>query len=152
GSQAATATSVERPFVRVRDSRGRFLPTRFHSMLGDPKPETAKLDGPPQGDGKLDVPEARRGALLPAKILALVLVAGPMGAGAYRLFVGPFGRAQSAPAAVEKVQLLIRSGQRVTVPEGSPLRAKLAIHPAVEQDIKRSLVLPAVVDADPVRL
>jgi cobalt-zinc-cadmium efflux system membrane fusion protein len=121
-------------------------------MLGDPKPETAKLDGPPQGDGKLDVPEARRGALLPAKILALVLVAGPMGAGAYRLFVGPFGRAQSAPAAVEKVQLLIRSGQRVTVPEGSPLRAKLAIQPVVEQDIKRSLVLPAVVEADPGRL
>lgn len=121
-------------------------------MLGDPKPETAKLDGPPQGDGKLDVPEARRGALLPAKILALVLVAGAMGAGAYRLFVGPFGRAQSAPAAVEKVQLLIRSGQRVTVPEGSPLRAKLAIQPVVEQDIKRSLVLPAVVEADPGRL
>ena len=121
-------------------------------MLGNPKPETKKLDAPPQGDGKLDVPEPRRGALLPAKILALVLVAGAMGAGAYRLFVGPFGRAQSAPAAIEKVQLLIRAGQRVSVPERSPVRAKLAIQPVVEQDIQRSLVLPAVVEADPGRL
>jgi len=121
-------------------------------MLGNPKPETKKLDAAPQGDGKLDVPEPRRGALLPAKILALVLVAGAMGAGAYRLFVGPFGRAQSAPAAIEKVQLLIRAGQRVSVPERSPVRAKLAIQPVVEQDIQRSLVLPAVVEADPGRL
>jgi cobalt-zinc-cadmium efflux system membrane fusion protein len=52
----------------------------------------------------------------------------------------------------EKVQPLIRSGDRVTVPERSPVRTKLAIQSVAEQDIQRSLVLPAVVEADPAHL
>jgi membrane fusion protein, heavy metal efflux system len=50
------------------------------------------------------------------------------------------------------VQLVIHAGQRISVPEGSPVRARLVIQPVVEQDIKRSLVLPAIVEADPGRL
>ena len=42
-------------------------------------------------------------------------------------------------------------GSQFTVPEGSPLRAKLEIAPVVEQDIQRSLTLPAIVEADPAR-
>jgi membrane fusion protein, heavy metal efflux system len=42
-------------------------------------------------------------------------------------------------------------GDRFTVPEGSPLRAKLDVAPVVAQDIQRSLTLPAMVEADPAR-
>ena len=93
----------------------------------------------------------RRG-LHGATILTLVLIAGAAGAGAYRLYITPFGRSAPAPAAVEKVQPVIRAGQRITVPEGSPVRTKLAIQPVEEQDIQRRLVLPAVVEADPAHL
>jgi membrane fusion protein, heavy metal efflux system len=121
-------------------------------MLSDAEPKTAKLDVPPhEGDGKLEQPERSSGPR-PAKVLALALVAAVVGAGAYRLMVGPLGRVQSPPTAVEKMQFLIRSGHRITVPEGSPLRAKLTIEPVAERDLKRSLVLPAAVEADPGRL
>jgi cobalt-zinc-cadmium efflux system membrane fusion protein len=112
-------------------------------MLLDPKSET-DLDGKMAG-------EPARGASRSARLLVLALVACALGAGAYRVLVGPFG-AKSAPTAAEKVQLLVREGERVIVPEGSPLRARLAIAPVAEQDIKRSLILPAVVEADPGRL
>ena len=120
-------------------------------MLDNPQLEPEKHDAPPQqGDGKLA--QGEREASRPAKTLLLVLlVAAVAAAGAYRQLVGPSGRVQTA-AAVEKVQLLVRDGDRVTVPAGSPLRAKLVIEPIAEQDIKRSLVLPAVVEADPGRL
>ncbi len=122
-------------------------------MLVDPKPKIEKLDPPShRGDGKPgDLEPARRAPQL-ANILALVLVAGALGAGAYRLYVGPFSAPAAAPAAVEKVQPFIRAGQRITVPEGSPVRTKLAIQPVEEQDIQRRLVLPAAVEADPAHL
>jgi cobalt-zinc-cadmium efflux system membrane fusion protein len=47
---------------------------------------------------------------------------------------------------------LIKKGQRIEIPEGSPLRNKLIIEPVVEKTIERTLVLPAVVEADPARL
>ena len=47
---------------------------------------------------------------------------------------------------------LVREGDRITVPEGSPLRAKLTVEAVAEQEIRRTLVLPAVVEADPSRL
>ena len=118
-------------------------------MLDNPQPETTKSDAPPhQGNGELAERAPRRRVPRSAKILASVLLAGALAAGAYRQFVG----APSAPAPGEKVQLLVRAGQRVIVPEDSPLRAKLAVATVAEQDIKRSLVLPAVVEADPGRL
>jgi cobalt-zinc-cadmium efflux system membrane fusion protein len=119
-------------------------------MLVVPELENNKLGAPPhRGDGKL---EPVRGAPRPANILALVLVAVAVGAGVHRLLVGPAARVESVPAAVEKAQLVIHAGQRISVPEGSPVRARLVIQPVVEQDIKRSLVLPAIVEADPGRL
>jgi membrane fusion protein, heavy metal efflux system len=48
--------------------------------------------------------------------------------------------------------VLIRAGARITVPEGSPVRNSLAVEPVAEQDVQRSLVLPAIVEADPARL
>jgi cobalt-zinc-cadmium efflux system membrane fusion protein len=120
-------------------------------MLVDPNPETDKADSSPhQGEGK--VRNLARGAPPPAKVLAFLFVAAVVGVGAYRLFVGPFGYSDPASVAGEKVQPLIRSGDRVTVPERSPVRTKLAIQSIAEQDIQRSLVLPAVVEADPAHL
>jgi cobalt-zinc-cadmium efflux system membrane fusion protein len=86
--------------------------------------------------------------------LVLILLALILGTGAYRhlatssgdkaLAQGP-GRLQGGPH-------FIREGERIIVPEGSPLRGKLAIEPVGEKEIQRSLVLPAVVEADPGRL
>jgi cobalt-zinc-cadmium efflux system membrane fusion protein len=113
--------------------------------------KAAKSDVPPrESDGKVEQYEFRSWPT-PAKMLALALLTAAVVASAYPLVVGPFGRAQSPPKG-EKVQLLIRLGQRITVPDGSPLRGKLTVEPVAEQEIKRSLVLPAVVEADPGRL
>ncbi|HEY1364619.1 MAG TPA: efflux RND transporter periplasmic adaptor subunit, partial [Xanthobacteraceae bacterium] len=123
-------------------------------MLGNPQPETTNLDAPPhQGDDSLAGREPGRSTPRSLRIiLACILLIGALATGAYRELVGRFSRAQTAAAPVEKMRLLVRAGQRVFVTEGSPLRAKLAVEPVAEQDIKRSLVLPAVVEADPGRL
>src|SRR5262252_270154 len=122
-------------------------------MHGNPKPEISELDAPPhQGDDNLDESIPRSASPRPAKLLVLALVAAAVGIAGYRLLIGPLGRTQSASSLAEKIQLLVRTGQRISVPEGSPLRERLVIAPVVEQDSKRSLVLPAVVEADPGRL
>src|SRR5262245_57597587 len=56
------------------------------------------------------------------------------------------------PAKPDSGPLLVREGDRIIVPEGSALRAKLTVEPVAEQQIQRTLVLPAVVEADPSRL
>lgn len=56
-----------------------------------------------------------------------------------------------AVAAVQESAAVVREGTRIIVPEGSPVRAKLAIGAVGEQDIERKLVLPAIVEADPAR-
>jgi membrane fusion protein, heavy metal efflux system len=118
----------------------------------DAEPKAGKPDVPPcEGEGKVERRQCGSWPRL-AKTLTLALVTAALVAGAYPLIVGPFGRAQSPHKAGEKVQLLVRSGQRIIVPEGSPLRAKLTVESVGEQEIKRSLVLPAVVEADPGRL
>jgi len=93
-----------------------------------------------------------RGPSQPARFLLLVLVVGAVAAGGYRLLAGPFGGAEPARAVAAKVPLMIRAGERIIVPEGSPVRTSLAVEPVAEQDVQRSLVLPAVVEADPARL
>jgi len=87
----------------------------------------------------------------PAVPLVVVVAALIVGAVAWRLVGGPLGHA-AAPAAVEKPAPLIRAGEQVTVPETSPVRSRLAIAPIGFKDIERSLVLPAVVEADPAHL
>ncbi len=51
----------------------------------------------------------------------------------------------------ESVPFLIKDGERIRIPPGSPLRAKLAIATIAAREIERTLVLPAVVEADPTR-
>jgi membrane fusion protein, heavy metal efflux system len=57
-------------------------------------------------------------------------------------------RAQESP---QEPTFLIRQGDRVIVPETSPVRNKLQIEPVEERDVRRTLTLPAVVEADPAR-
>jgi membrane fusion protein, heavy metal efflux system len=121
-------------------------------MLVDPKSEAGSRGpspspGEPPGDAAL-VRAARPGASL----VMVLVVAMALAAGGYRLLVGPFGGPAAAPVVAEKAQPLVRVGDRVTVPERSPVRSRLAIAAVAERDIRRDLVLPAVVESDPARL
>jgi cobalt-zinc-cadmium efflux system membrane fusion protein len=82
--------------------------------------------------------------------LLLVIGAG-IGAGAYRLIATPSG---GEILTVPKIDApnLIKKGGRIEIPGGSPLRDKLTIDAIGQKEIKRNLVLPAVVEADPARL
>jgi membrane fusion protein, heavy metal efflux system len=128
-------------------------------MLVHPKSESGKFAAQPhEGDAEPgDAPGTLaplRTTSRPATIVVLLVIGAALGIGAYRWFVGPSGHSESAPGAAtsEKAQPLVRQGHRVSVPEGSPLRTKLAIQPVAAQDIQRDLVLPGVVEADPSRL
>jgi membrane fusion protein, heavy metal efflux system len=81
--------------------------------------------------------------------LAVVLITG-----AYRQITPPSWNKALAqgPARPDSGPLLVREGDRIIVPEGSPLRAKLTVEAVAEQQVQRTLVLPAVVEADPSRL
>jgi hypothetical protein len=54
--------------------------------------------------------------------------------------------------AYERASHFIREGERIRVPSNSPLRGKLSIKAVAEREIQRTLVLPAVVEADPAHL
>jgi cobalt-zinc-cadmium efflux system membrane fusion protein len=71
-----------------------------------------------------------------ACLIVVSLVRTPIKAQAPELRVGP---------------LFVRDGERIKVPSGSPLRDKLVIAGVANQEIRRKLVLPAVVEADPAR-
>ena len=74
-----------------------------------------------------------------------------IGAGTYRLMVNALGGPTRAQTTAVRVPLLIKDGERIKIPIGSPLRSKLVIASVVEKEIERKLVLPAVVEADPAR-
>jgi cobalt-zinc-cadmium efflux system membrane fusion protein len=150
---AKRGTSVERLFVPARGHARKLPQSGFAAMPVDSNPEIKNGDALPvrrhDGPGNHQL---ARGPSWPARLLVLVLVAGAVAAGGYRLLAGPFGSARSAPAVAAKAQILIRTGERIVVPEGSPVRSSLTVAPVAEQDVPRSLVLPAVVEADPARL
>jgi cobalt-zinc-cadmium efflux system membrane fusion protein len=111
-------------------------------MLVDPKPED-------RDNGPALAPENREPSARPffAVMIALVLAAV-----AWRVFVGPFGHAEPARELAVKTAAVVRSGEQVTVPQNSPVRGQLTIAPVGIKDVRRNLVLPAVVEADPARL
>jgi cobalt-zinc-cadmium efflux system membrane fusion protein len=123
-------------------------------MLVDPNSEV-----PSPAPGKGEPPSAPRAPGGPppepksgATPLIVVFVALVLAAGAWRLLAGPFGHAEPAREAAVKTAALVRSGAQVTVPESSPVRRELTIAPIGVKDVRRSLVLPAVVEADPAKL
>lgn len=76
--------------------------------------------------------------------LALVALAAFLALGPRRL---P-GLSATRPAEPDR-PLLVRDGNRISIPPDSAVRAKLAIEPVVEKEIEQKLVLPAAVEADP---
>jgi len=48
-------------------------------------------------------------------------------------------------------RLLIRQGDKIVIPETSPLRKRLTVAPAEAEEVSAKLVLPAVVESDPAR-
>ena len=96
---------------------------------------------------------SRRSLVRPGVALALILFAAGAGIGAYRLIAGQSLERAHAPAAVSQksVPNLVRDGSRIVVPEGSPLRGKLTIGTVTQQQIDRTLQLPAIVEAEPAR-
>jgi cobalt-zinc-cadmium efflux system membrane fusion protein len=122
-------------------------------MPVDPNPEIQNGDVlPHRGDSTPDSHRPVRGTPSWTNFLTLVVVVGVVVAGGYRLRGGPLAGPEPALSIPAKVPALIRAGARISVPEGSPVRANLAIEPVTEQDVERSLVLPAAVEADPARL
>jgi cobalt-zinc-cadmium efflux system membrane fusion protein len=119
-------------------------------MLVDPKPEDGRpaSAAPAPSHAKPDpTPEPAGAGAVITIVIALVLAVV-----AWRLFVGPFGHAEPAPAAVPKGPAVVRTGEHITVPGDSPIRGALAIAPVGIKAVRRDLVLPAVVEADPARL
>jgi cobalt-zinc-cadmium efflux system membrane fusion protein len=118
-------------------------------MLVNPKPE----GGPPSSAPEQPPDEApRRHEPGGGRSLVFLVVALALAAGAWRLLIGPYGHSAPAPVAVEKPQPLIRTGDRIEVPERSAIRGRLAIAAVAEREIRRDLMLPAAVEADPARL
>ena len=60
-------------------------------------------------------------------------------------FLNSSGKGEEAPA------LMVRQGNKIMVPEGSALRARLSVEKAAEQPVDPKLVLPAMVESDPAR-
>jgi cobalt-zinc-cadmium efflux system membrane fusion protein len=84
----------------------------------------------------------------------LLLIGAGLGAGAYRIIASTWESQADwrSPSAKVSVPNLVKNGQQIEVPEGSPLRNKLTIEVVMQKTIERTLVLPAVVEADPARL
>jgi cobalt-zinc-cadmium efflux system membrane fusion protein len=107
---------------------------------------------------RLDTPNSRRetsgrSLLRPGVVLLLALLAVGVGLGAYELVGSSHRLPASTPVpVVQKAALnLVKDGSRITMPENSPLRGKLTVGAVVEQEIERTLQLPAIVEAEPAR-
>src|SRR5690242_19129290 len=113
----------------------------------DPRGSSSSPQQPVADDASLGRESGGGGRPLVVLVVALALAAAT-----YRVLIGPYGFSAPAPVVAEKPQQVIRTGEQVTVPEKSALRARLAVAPVAERDVRRDLVLPAVVEADPARL
>ena len=79
-------------------------------------------------------------------MFVLFLLGAVAGAAAYHVIARPPAVATTVR---EDAPQPIRDEHGITIPDGSPLRGKLTVAPVGEKEIRRNLVLPAVVEADP---
>src|SRR5271170_1999901 len=89
----------------------------------------------------------------PRFTLAAILIAMAAGAGAYRLLANSWGGPERVqrPQAEANAPLFVKDGQRIIVPQGSPLRSRLVVANVLSKEVSRKLVLPAMVEAEPAR-
>jgi cobalt-zinc-cadmium efflux system membrane fusion protein len=95
---------------------------------------------------------ATRGPAHTGAMLLLFLIGAGAGAAVYHVIARPPAIPMVAPAARESAPEPIRNERGITIPDGSPLLGKLTVAAVGEKEIKRNLVLPAAVEADPARL
>ncbi len=62
-----------------------------------------------------------------------------------------FGLWSAAANSTSGSEAFVRQGGRIVVPEGSPLRKRLAVAPARAESTNAKLVLPGIVESDPAR-
>jgi cobalt-zinc-cadmium efflux system membrane fusion protein len=62
-----------------------------------------------------------------------------------------FGLMRGAAKVAEGPALMVRLGNKVVIPEGSPLRSRLAVAPASADSVNLRLTLPGLVESDPAR-
>jgi cobalt-zinc-cadmium efflux system membrane fusion protein len=85
-----------------------------------------------------------RGRILAGIAVALLFVVGYFTNG-FGLFGGPAPEQPDAP-------LFVRQGDKIVVPDNSPLRAHLTVAAAAAEPVSPKLILPGVVEADPARV
>lgn len=83
--------------------------------------------------------------------LAVIIIIASLSVAMYRAGFGWFAGAAPEVARTDAAAF-VKDGIRIRIPEGSPLRAQLALQIVTEKEIVRDLVIPAVVEADPARL
>jgi cobalt-zinc-cadmium efflux system membrane fusion protein len=83
-----------------------------------------------------------RGFLWGGIVLGLLLIA--------LLYTHGFGL-WAASAKPEAPLALVRQGETISIPEGSPLRSRLTVMPVSAQPVNDRLILPAIVESDPAR-
>jgi cobalt-zinc-cadmium efflux system membrane fusion protein len=106
----------------------------------------------PMKPSEVPYKKSARGPARAGTVLVVFLLGTGAGAGIYRLIAHSSTAPAVAPVAGKTVPLLTRDERGITVPDGSPLLDKLTVAAVHEKEIKRNLVLPAVVEADPARL
>jgi cobalt-zinc-cadmium efflux system membrane fusion protein len=117
-------------------------------MLVEQKPDHRRTHAPKPSRQDSDVREPPLGPSRYAKVIVIGTVVGIFCFGVYRVWSPSHYRGGEV---VQKAAPVVRSGNQVTVPAGSPVRGALTIVPVSVKDIPRDLVLPAVVEADPAR-
>jgi cobalt-zinc-cadmium efflux system membrane fusion protein len=75
--------------------------------------------------------------------LGLLLAAG--------LLTGGFGLLGRRGHAAPEAPAMLRQGERIIIPAGSALRARLTVVPAAEESVSATLNLPGIVESDPAR-
>jgi membrane fusion protein, heavy metal efflux system len=102
----------------------------------------------------VDAPQARKPGRYVGAGFLLVSIGVAFGIAADRLSIAPKAVLQTAArteAGAAAGPPFSRVGDRIVVPEGSPLRTRLAMAPAEMKEVSHKLVLPAVIEADPAR-
>jgi cobalt-zinc-cadmium efflux system membrane fusion protein len=84
-----------------------------------------------------------RAFLLGGIILGVLFVAAAFTHG-FGLFT-PHAASEEGPAA------LVRQGDKIVIPEGSPLRSRLTVAAAPAEEVAATLVMPGMVESDPAR-